>query len=305
MPHNNQNTPSTVIAFLCLGAAMALVGCYVAMSKPLVAAFPVMLLAWLRFGIAAVYMLPWLKPAKNDGALNSKTHRLLFLESLIGNFLFSICMLYGVSLAGAAAAAIVFSAIPAAVAILSKIFLRETISTKTTLGIVLVVSSIALLALAKQGGNHPELQGNYAWGLLLLIAAVICEASYVVMGKRLTEQVSPKRISAIVNLWGLALMTPCGLWLAIDFDFKQITLPAWSLLLFYALAASAWSVQLWMTGLKSIPASKAGIMTVMLPISATLVGVAFLGETLGWLQWSALGLALAGVWLATTDPQKN
>jgi hypothetical protein len=38
-------------AYACLALSMSLVGSYVALSKPLAAAFPVLLLAWLRFGI--------------------------------------------------------------------------------------------------------------------------------------------------------------------------------------------------------------------------------------------------------------
>jgi hypothetical protein len=37
---------------------MALVGSYVALSKPLAAAIPVFLLAWLRFGIGALAICP-------------------------------------------------------------------------------------------------------------------------------------------------------------------------------------------------------------------------------------------------------
>src|SRR5690606_13572116 len=99
-------------------------------------------------------------------------------------------------------------------------------------------------------------------------AAVVCEASYVVIGKRLTEGLGPKRISAIINLWGLALVTPMGLWAALSFDFTAVAAPIWGLLVFYGLAASVWTVWLWMTGLKSVPATQAGVFTVMLPISA-------------------------------------
>ena len=38
------------LALLCLAASMLLVGSYVALTKPLALVFPVMLLAWLRFG---------------------------------------------------------------------------------------------------------------------------------------------------------------------------------------------------------------------------------------------------------------
>ena len=44
--------PSRAAAYACLALSMSLVGSYVALSKPLAAAFPVLLLAWLRFGKA-------------------------------------------------------------------------------------------------------------------------------------------------------------------------------------------------------------------------------------------------------------
>src|SRR3546814_8910681 len=75
----------------------------------------------------------------------------------------------------------------------------------------------------------------------------------------------------------------------------------WALLLFYALAASVWTVWLWMTGLKSIPASRAGVFTVMLPISAALVGVLFLGETLTGMQVLAFAIALTGLLLRSEE----
>jgi drug/metabolite transporter (DMT)-like permease len=68
---------------------------------------------------------------------------------------------------------------------------------------------------------------------------------------------------------------------------------------FYALAASIWTVWLWMTGLKVVPAGQAGVFTAMLPVSAALVGVLVLGEQLAGLQMVAFGCALAGVLLAT------
>ncbi len=50
--------PPRYAAYLLLTASMALVGSYVALSKPLVAALPVFALAFLRFAIGAVAMVP-------------------------------------------------------------------------------------------------------------------------------------------------------------------------------------------------------------------------------------------------------
>ena len=121
----------------------------------------------------------------------------------------------------------------------------------------------------------------------------------MVIGKRLTGNVSPRRISALINLWGLALVTPFGLWQAWDFDFGQVALPMWALLLFYAIAASMVTVWLWMQGLRQVPSSQAGVFTVMLPASAALVGVTVLGEHFSAAHGVAFALALAGLLLAT------
>ncbi|MEO8279780.1 MAG: DMT family transporter [Ideonella sp.] len=281
---------------------MALVGSYVGLSKLLVLVFPVFLLAWLRFGIAAVAMVGWVRRRPGETSLTPHDRVLLFWESFLGNFLFSIFMLFGIAMTSALAAGVTMAAIPGVVALLSWLFLRERISLRVIAGIACAIGGIGLVALNKQpaasggvavGGDHPWL------GNLLLIGAVVCEASYVVIGKRLTGNLSAKRISALVNLWGLVLVTPFGVWQALHFDFSAVGNGSWVLLLFYSLAASMVTVWLWMTGLKHVPASSAGVFTVMLPLSAAAVGVIFLGERINALQAIAFGLALLGIVLAT------
>ena len=282
---------------------MALVGSYVGLSKLLVVVFPIFLLAWLRFGIAALAMAHWVRRGPNEAPLSPHDRKLLFLESFLGNFLFSICMLFGISLTTALAAGVIMAAIPAVVALLSWVFLHERITPRVAASIACAVAGIALVSVVKHSG--PDATGGSGGasgsllGNLLLFGAVVCEASYVVIGKRLTGNMSAKRISALVNLWGLALVTPFGIWQAIGFDFGTVEPGIWWLLLFYSIAASVVTVWLWMTGLKHVPASSAGIFTVMLPVAAAAVGVLFLGERFSTVQVGAFALALAAVVLAT------
>lgn len=277
---------------------MALVGSYVGLSKLLVAVFPVFLLAGLRFAIAAVAMLHWLPRPPGEAPLSRHDRRLLFWESFLGNFLFSLCMLFGIARSSALAAGVIMAALPGVVALLSWAFLRERIAPRVLMGIACAVGGIALVSFSRHGDDGAG-AGSTLAGNLLLVGAVVCEASYVVIGKRLTAQVSPRRISALVNLWGLALVAPLALWQARTFDFAAIAPPTWGLLLFYASAASMVTVWLWMTGLRHVPAAQAGVFTVMLPLSAAAVGVLFLGERFTAAQAVAFGLALAGVVLAT------
>ncbi|MEO9067429.1 MAG: DMT family transporter, partial [Caldimonas sp.] len=184
----NDSPARTGLAYLALASAMVVVGAYVGFSKALVIVFPIFLLAWMRFGIAAVAMAAWLRRPATEPPLDRRTHRLLFLESFFGNFLFSICMLFGIARSSALAAGVIMAAIPAVVALLSWALLKERVSARVAAGIGCAIAGIALVSLAKDADG--DVSGSLA-GTMLLLGAVTCEAVYVVLGKKLSASVGP------------------------------------------------------------------------------------------------------------------
>jgi drug/metabolite transporter (DMT)-like permease len=288
------------VSYLLLTASMALVGSYVALSKPLVLATGVIMLAFLRFAIAAVAMAPWTLPRPAEPKLTRREHLLFFLMSFLGNFLFSLAMLNGMARTTATAAGVIMATLPAFVAIGSWLFLREQPSRRLLAAIAFSIGGIGLLQFAR--GQDDATHSATLVGNALVLASVVCEASYVIIGKRLAATRAPLRVSALVNLWGLVLIAPLGIWQWPQFDPASLSAPLWTLLVFYSLAASLFAVWLWMTGLRNVPAHHAGVFTVALPISATLVGIVFLGETFTPLHAAALALAIGGVLLSATAP---
>ncbi len=282
---------------LCqLFASMSLVGAYLALVKPLTAVFPLFALAFLRFAIAAVALLPWTRRAPGEPPLSRFESQQLFLQSFFGNFLFSVCMLWGVALTSATAAGLVRGALPIVVALLSAALLRERIGGRLMLAVLCAGSGIALVQLARPASP----QAAASWlGNALVLGAVFCEALYVVIGKRLSATRTPMRVSAWINLWGLALSAPWGLWQLTRVDWSAVGAVHWATLVFYSLSASVVAVGLWMSGLRRTPAGFAGVFTVALPLSTTAVAVGVLGETLSPLHVIALSCALAAIMLAT------
>jgi drug/metabolite transporter (DMT)-like permease len=296
-------TANRLRAFVLLFASMTLVGSYVALSKSLVAVFPVFLLAALRFGIAVIAMLPWTLAAGGEASLTRAEHRALFLSSFFGNFLFSICMLYGVSMTSATAAGVILATIPAAVALLSWIVLRESVGPRATVAIALAVGGIGALHWGQPSGERAA----SALGNALVLASVFCEATYVIFGKQLSASRTPLRIAALINLWGFALTLPLALSPAAAFAWAEVAAATWALLFFYSIAASLVAPWLWLAGLKSVPANHAGVFTVALPLAATLIGVLAFGEPFTALVAIALACALAGIvvvsWPAASEPK--
>jgi drug/metabolite transporter (DMT)-like permease len=207
-------------------------------------------------------------------------------------------MVFGVAATSAVAAGVVMAAIQAAVTGLARLFLGERIEPRVPAAIACAATGFALLALAKAPVDGSAAATPW-WGYALLLGAVVCEASYLVIDTRLPGQVSSRRISALTSLWGLALVTPFGAWQARRFEFAAVGAPTRALLFFCAIAASIVTAWLWMHGVRHMRAPQAGVFTVMLPVSAALLGVLFLGEPFGAGHLAAFALALLGLLLAT------
>ena len=165
---------------------------------------------------------------RSEPKLTATEHRLFFVMSFFGNFLFSLCMLYGISMTTATAAGVILATLPAVVALLSWLLLREHLTPRVILAVVLAVGGIALLQLARPAEASSR---GAAWlGNLLLFGAVLCEATYVIVAKRLAATRAPLRVSAMVNLRGLALITPFGLWQLDKVDLAAVAGSIWLLL---------------------------------------------------------------------------
>jgi drug/metabolite transporter (DMT)-like permease len=299
-PHRQGQHAPPFSAYLYLAAGMSVVGAYVGFSKVIVATVPVFLLATIRFGIAAIAMLPWTFPT-GGMELVRKQARTLVAESVFGNFLFSICMLSGVARTSATAAGLIMSMLPATVAVFSLVALGERLDRRTALAVLLAVIGVGSLTIARTGGTPvADIVGNALAGNAFMVGAVCCEAIYVVLGKRLTNAaIGPMQISAWINLVGFTLMLPFGVWQGLHFDFGRITVDLWLLIALYAIAASVLSTWLWLTGLKHVPAGRAGVFTTALPITSALVGIAFLDERPTLAHGIAFACAVVGIVLVT------
>ncbi|MCY1219500.1 carboxylate/amino acid/amine transporter [compost metagenome] len=283
---------------LFLIASMALVGSNVGLGKSIIAHVPVLLFALLRFVIAIVCLAPWYRPARMR-RVSRREWLNLFLQAFFGTFLFTLLMLNGVRLTSAMAAGVITSTIPATVAILSWLLLRERLSRRTVASVLLAMTGIAVLNIAR-GDAHGAGSGSQAWlGNLMIMGAVVCESIYVILSRRLTQTLAAIEICAYTHLIGGLLMLPLGLVPLLSFDAATVPAQTWLMLLWYALSASVFSFWLWMKGIRHVPAQLAGVFTSVLPVAAATYGIVFLGEQPGWPHGVALACVLAGIVLAS------
>jgi drug/metabolite transporter (DMT)-like permease len=284
---------------LFLIAAMLLVGSNVGIGKSVVVVVPVLLFALLRFVVAVAVLAPLYRPAKMRRVSRGEWIN-LFLQAFFGTFLFTLLMLGGVHRTSAVAAGVITSTIPAIVALLAWVVLKERPGPRAVAAIVLAIIGVIVVTLARESG---ETGSGSLVGNLMVLGAVFCESTYVILSRRLTQTLSPIDICAYTHGFGLLLMLPFGIASLIGFDFASVPPRMWVLVVWYALSASIFSFWLWMKGIRHVPGQLAGVFTAVLPVAAATYGIVFLGERPTAAHGIALACVVAGVAIASMRPR--
>jgi DME family drug/metabolite transporter len=200
-----------------------------------------------------------------------------------------------VTLTGITIAALVaICSAPLVIAILAATLLGEQITGRIAIALVLGLSGTTLLV---TGSGRTELAPNgFLGGAGLALLAGAAYATYAVITKGALARSRPLPLAAANFAAAAVLLTPALLWT--DDPLRQIAL-GWPWLLYLGVIATAGAYALYTIGLRTTPASVAGIVTLLEPLTATLLGVLVFGERLGTagtvgalLMFAALALLL-------------
>jgi drug/metabolite transporter (DMT)-like permease len=206
-------------------------------------------------------------------------------------------MLEGLKRTAAADAGIITATLPAVVATLGVLFAGDRLSRVQTFAVSLAVAGLLLVQTTSATGSGATLVGN-----LLVAGAVLCEASFVILGKRLAPPYRPLRLALGANLAGLVMAVPLALLDAPNFDPRFVTLEMWLLGTWYALSASIFCLWLWYGGLPHVETWLAGLATAAMPVAALATSALYLGEAIGPARLAGAALVIAGIVLGALSP---
>jgi DME family drug/metabolite transporter len=182
-----------------------------------------------------------------------------------------------VTLSGIAVTALIaICSAPLIVAALAPWALGERLTPRVRVALGLGVVGTALLVAAPRGAL--DLTAPLVAGALLALAAGLAYALYVVLAKATLARMAPLPLTALTFTAGAALLTPSLLWT--EAPLRQLAL-GWPWLLYLGGVATAGAYAIYTLGLRHVPASVAGIVTLTEPLTATLLGVLLFGERLG------------------------
>jgi DME family drug/metabolite transporter len=204
---------------------------------------------------------------------------------------YQLCFLPAVTITGVAVGTVVsIGSAPVLTGALGWLLNREIPDRRWGASTALAILGCALLVLP---GGQLTLQ---VWGISLALGSGLCYALYALLAKRLLKEHAPEAVMAVVFCLGALLLAP--FLFLIDLRW----LGQWrglAVVLHLGLVATALAYTLYARGLKVVATATAVTLSLAEPLTAGLLGVFLLGESLALPAWFGIGLLFAGLaWLS-------
>ena len=288
------------LACLHLACAMMMTGSNVPIGKAIVATLPIYGFAFVRFATASVLLagLDRRETGTRLADLGWRDWLEIIAMTALGMVLYTVFILEGVKRTSGVDAGIILSTLPAVVALLGAVVMRERPGTAQIAAIGLAVSGVAMILTGTaSAGPQGSLLGN-----LLVGAAVACEAAFVLLSRRLSSVLTPMRLAYAGSLVASVLSLPLVLWSGDLGQLGGVSWTTWALAAWYMLTASILSLWFWYRGIGHVETWMAGVCTACLPLSALGVSVVFLGESLSAAQATGAACVVVAILVGSLLP---
>jgi drug/metabolite transporter (DMT)-like permease len=291
---------SRLTGYFYCALAMIGVGSTVVASKMIAHGLPPFTATALRFAIALPLFVLLMKLTRQRWPRVSRGEAvLLVVQSASGSVGYTVLLLIGMRMTSATDAGVIAGTLPAVAALVAVVALRERPGA-LTIGAVALATAGVLVCTVRAGDSASAAGAATTWlGNVCIIAAVLCEALFILLNKRLRTSVTPLQMSTLMSGIGLALSLVPALierpW-TLGYDG-----PAVAGVVYYAFVPTVAGFLLWFAGAARIAGAQASALTAFVPVSAAAFAAVVLHERVTAAQWGAMACVLAAVLLIACD----
>lgn len=257
--------------------AVALFSTIEVVSKAMGPARPALQIAFLRFFIAGILLLPFaLRTLRREGKRLKRQDWILYaglgfigVTAGIGLFHMAVARL------PANQAAILFSGNPVFVAVLASVLLKEHIGRRHRIALALGVAGMACFLIDRGGASL-----RTAAGVALMIASMAAFALYTVLSKKVVSRHGTIVLTSLASLLGGVFLLPLT-WAFDGPPWRLLTGWHWLAIGFLAVFATAVAYAAFFHGLRHINASRGSMIFFAKPVLASTLAWVLLREPLG------------------------
>ena len=223
-----------------------------------------------------------------------------FLLAFFEPFIYFVCETYGVEMTSPTISAMIVATIPIFSIAAGRIFFKEKITVLNIVGVALSLMGIIMVIM------KGEIIGkDLAWGIVLLLIAVIAEVGHATITKSLSGNYSSQIIVMYQFLIGSVYLLPLFAWKGLDgFDATfYFSADVWYPLICLAILCSSLAFSLWVSTIKNLGVAKSSIFSALIPVVTALIAW-ILGTQMTPLQWGGIALSTVGVVLSQYSKKK-
>ncbi len=282
---------------LFLALAQIMVGVNIVCSKLIVSTIPILFILTIRFTLATVLLL--LLHAMKDARrfsisvyfspLNRRDWFFMIAQGLSAGILFNFLMMLGLHYTDANVAGIITSALPAMIALMSWLMLKEKISGKKWGCVILATLGLVVIA-------GDKLQGvtlaHSFMGDAIVLLSLIPEATYYVLCKMHRHSLPVFLISAFMN--GMNAILLLLLLMFVSWGGFHIQGFDWLILIILGVSSGFFYV-FWYFGCQYVDGVMASLSTAIMPVSTVIIAWLMLGERLNGGEALGMGMVLLSI----------
>ena len=253
----------------------------------------------LRFVLASVLLLALLR--HREGIIRpprGSVGRLTML-GLIGNTIYQICFIVGLSLTTVSNSALVLASMPAMVAGLAFAFRLERVTARAAEGLALASVGVVLVVAAR----GVSFGASTLPGDVLTFGAVICWAVFTLGIRRLAVPMSPLAITTWTTVLATPLLVLVGLPSMLAMNWRAVSLLGWAGLVYASVLSLVLAYILWNDSIRAIGASRTAVFSCLTPLVAMSSAVLVLHERPTLVQLAGAAAILTGVLLSQRTPK--
>jgi drug/metabolite transporter (DMT)-like permease len=244
----------------------------------------------IRVAVAAIALVIVARLAREAWPRGRDLAALLAL-GLLGNGVYQLFFIAGISRTRAGTAALMLAAGPAFTALLGRVRGTERIRPLGMMGIALSVGGVALVLFGN--AQNPGEGGSSLVGALLVLCGALSWALYTVLLQPYTHRYGGLSLSAATMAGGALPLVLLGMGDIARTRFSTVPLGAWGAVAYSGLLALVVAYFLWYRGVRILGPTRTAMYANLQPAIALLVAWVTLGEVPT--TWQVVGMGMIGV----------
>ena len=255
---------------------------------------PLSLTYFRMVGAAALF---WGASLFMPGERVSKKDLLLLLgAALFGVVINQLCYIRGLSMTSPVDASLITTLGPIITMLVAAIYLKEPITFKKILGVLVGAAGVLLLILTGVQILNGE---SHTLGNLLCLASSLSFAVYLTVFRDVVRRHSSITVMKWMFLYAAAICTPVCFWNVSAIDYPSLSAATWWKVAFVVGCATFISYMLLPIGQKYLRPTIVSMYNYIQPIVSSGVAVAMGLDTIGWSKGYAALLVFLGVYIVT------